>query len=439
MVRPRPFVPVRASFRKFQKLNNIVGIMAGTWLAKRTTQASCKAKQEQLSRKRYLQHFDISMEKGDIIISDGGMGHELKRRGISDGTFVAGALANEKYSNSDIVETIHREYIAAGCDVITTNSFVAVSCFKVRASCIDVLNILLNYITLRHAKSQVPRRMIECGLATTESDSNQRASQLIVAAVARARAAIAKHNENFPMDKCKSIAGCVPPLTECYLSYKVPSSVDCLMPEYGVIISTLLECNVDILLAETLSTAREAQAVLRSLHLIHQTGKHCIIPPLWISFTVHDDQPSKLRSDEPLDLVCQSILHEATALNLPLKALGINCSAPSAISQAVPILVKLVEGTDIKVCAYGNGFKTTTSEWMKTLNDNAHCNTACTTDQKADVEICAKGFDEDELTSDVFANYACEWARLGARIIGGCCGSSPKHMSAVATVLKDFV
>ena len=63
-----------------------------------------------------------------ITILDGGMGHELKLRGISDGTFLAGALANENSSaNKDIVESIHFDYLEAGCDVITTNSFVAVS------------------------------------------------------------------------------------------------------------------------------------------------------------------------------------------------------------------------------------------------------------------------------------------------------------------------
>ena len=57
-------------------------------------------------------------------ILDGGMGHELKLRGVSDGTFVAGLLANE--NNCSIVESIHEDYLDAGCDVITTNSFVAV-------------------------------------------------------------------------------------------------------------------------------------------------------------------------------------------------------------------------------------------------------------------------------------------------------------------------
>ena len=67
-----------------------------------------------------------------VTILDGGMGHELKLRGISDGTFLSGVLANEKCSpagNSQhsVVESIHTDYLTSGCDVVTTNSFVAVS------------------------------------------------------------------------------------------------------------------------------------------------------------------------------------------------------------------------------------------------------------------------------------------------------------------------
>jgi S-methylmethionine-dependent homocysteine/selenocysteine methylase len=65
----------------------------------------------------------------EIIILDGGIGHELKLRGVSDGTFVAGVLANENCSTDSVVEAIHRDYLTAGCVVITTNSFVAVSVF----------------------------------------------------------------------------------------------------------------------------------------------------------------------------------------------------------------------------------------------------------------------------------------------------------------------
>ena len=375
-----------------------------------------------------------------ITILDGGIGHELKRRGVlsSDGTFVAGVLQNEindSLTNKiNVVESIHADYLAH-CDVITTNSFVA-----------------------------VPQRMIESGLVSSSAEesypnSNQRAAQLIIAAVYRAKTAITKHNATFDGEEDdnknkqkKMIAGCIPPLTECYMSDKVPTTIDLLINEYKVILSTLIidcqesVCQVDVLLAETLSTTREAQAILRSLAIIRNNTKHRI-PPLWISFTVHDDQPTKLRSDESLVLTCQSIIQEAAELHITLRAIGINCSTPSAITESVPILVKLVEGMDIKVIAYGNCFKTTTSEWITGLkNENAVTDgNACTSETRLaeimDYNTCANDDDYDDkgiLTVDAYSRYACEWARLGARIIGGCCGCSPMHMQQVAIASKDF-
>jgi len=348
-----------------------------------------------------------------ITILDGGLGHELKLRGISDGTFLAGVLANEENcgtgDNKDTVESIHMDYLAAGCDVITTNSFVA-----------------------------VPQRMIECGLVTNEANSNSRASELIRASVDRARAAIIKYEKEVGKNKKKKlIAGCVPPLTECYFSRKVPTSVNDLMPEYTTIVSTLLDCKVDILLAETLSTTREALAILRSVSGIQKMGTHHI-PPLWISFTIHDDRPTKLRSDEPLDTACQNIIQEASSLDLPLEAIGVNCATPNAISSAVPILTKMVEGTNIKVCAYGNCFRTTTSEWIHSLDEDSKGGEGSfATDVMKQTTYCAEDFDkEGYLLPDAYAKFASEFVQKGATIIGGCCGSRPKHMYKVASALK---
>jgi S-methylmethionine-dependent homocysteine/selenocysteine methylase len=158
---------------------------------------------------------------------------------------VAGVLQNEindslTNKKPNVVESIHRDYLAH-CNVITTNSFVA-----------------------------VPQRMIESGLSRSESYPypQLRAAQLIIAAVCRAKTAITKHNaklgedDNDKIKQKKMIAGCIPPLTDT-----------------------------------------------------QQTTKH-IIPPLWISFTVHDNQPTKLRSDESLVLTCQSIIQEASELNI---------------------------------------------------------------------------------------------------------------------------
>jgi len=67
----------------------------------------------------------VSTTDGTITILDGGTGHELKQRGISsDGSFFAGVLANER--NQAMVEGVHCDFLNNGCDVVTTNSFVAV-------------------------------------------------------------------------------------------------------------------------------------------------------------------------------------------------------------------------------------------------------------------------------------------------------------------------
>lgn len=58
---------------------------------------------------------------GEILIIDGGMGTEIEARDVEmdDGAWCA--LANGDHA--DVVEAIHRDFLAAGADVIITNTF----------------------------------------------------------------------------------------------------------------------------------------------------------------------------------------------------------------------------------------------------------------------------------------------------------------------------
>jgi methionine synthase I (cobalamin-dependent) len=64
-----------------------------------------------------------------ITFLDGGMGHLIKQWGVVipdlpyEQQFLAGCLALQ--AAPDTVVRAHAAYISAGCDVITTNSFVA--------------------------------------------------------------------------------------------------------------------------------------------------------------------------------------------------------------------------------------------------------------------------------------------------------------------------
>eukprot|EP00956_Cyclotella_meneghiniana_P023757 scaffold46837_cov63-Cyclotella_meneghiniana.AAC.3 len=309
-----------------------------------------------------------------VILLDGGMGHELKNRGLSDGTFLAGLMANEATGgDAAVVESIHYDFLAAGCDVVTTNSFVA-----------------------------VPPRMIECGLALDQESANARSVQLINAAVDRASAAIAKYNKYHSKEDCTG---------------------------YKTIVTTLIKRNVDILLAETLSTSREAEAIIKTLSSLKDTNQNIIIPPLWISFTIHDDKPNQLRSGESLIDVCRLIINQAELSKIHIDAIGVNCSTPSSISVALKELNEMGV-TGIKYIVYGNCFQKTTSEWIRSLNN----------DNNTSVGMNHHKFDEydDEgyLLPEIYAKYAKTWAGAGASIIGGCCGCSPDHMKAVSSNLR---
>ncbi len=44
-----------------------------------------------------------------------------------------------------------------------------------------------------------------------------------------------------------------------------------------------------------------------------------------------------------------------------------------------------------------------------------------------------------DVTPQVMAEYALRYAELGAKIVGGCCGSTPAHIKAMAATLGSLV
>ena len=68
------------------------------------------------------------IDRNDLIILDGGVGTELQFRGIEmDETWCGSASLN-----TQVLEKIHLDYIDAGAEVITTNTYA--SSLNVRSS-----------------------------------------------------------------------------------------------------------------------------------------------------------------------------------------------------------------------------------------------------------------------------------------------------------------
>ena len=68
-----------------------------------------------------------------------------------------------------------------------------------------------------------------------------------------------------------------------------------------------------------------------------------------------------------LETACRLVVREASNLDVLLESIGVNCSTPSAISGAVPMIANIAQKAGIGVSAYANCFRTTTTEWMDSL------------------------------------------------------------------------
>ncbi len=150
------------------------------------------------------------------LLLDGAMGTELHRRGVATGLPLWSASA--LFSNAETVLAIHREYLVAGADIITTNTF-----------------------------RTTRRTFRNAGLP-------DRSRELVTRACALAREA-----RLMVPDREVLIAGSVAPLEDCYRPDLVPSPAE-LREEHNELVSRLVNEGVDCILLETMGTIREARA-----------------------------------------------------------------------------------------------------------------------------------------------------------------------------------
>jgi S-methylmethionine-dependent homocysteine/selenocysteine methylase len=236
----------------------------------------------------------------DLILLDGGMGQELINRKASG----QGVLWSAKalFSSPDAVVAVHEDYIRAGADVITTNSYACI------------------------------RNNFEPeGLVDRLGEMNRLSAEL----AQRARDACGK-----PV----LIAGSMGPQNGSYRpdlvgSYKETEALYREQAEY-------LGPYVDFFICETLSCRRESRAAIAAALTI---GK-----PVWLSWSIEDSGAANLRSGEALVDAWQDIKDSGVS------AVLLNCSPPEAIGKALPQLIEL---SDLPVGAYANAFTPIPEKW----------------------------------------------------------------------------
>ena len=286
-----------------------------------------------------------------LMILDGSIGAELARRGYgkSDGIWSAKALLE----TPDMVAEIHRDYISSGCRVITTNSYSTIPSYLKKGNLED------RYQELTALAGQIAREV-----------ADESAESVLV-------------------------AGCLPPLDVSYRPDLVPSDEDSL-PIYKSLVEAL-DPFVDVLLCETMSSAREGKNAVSAARSFS-----CRTLPIWVAWTLSDDGSCNLRSGESITNAFRAV--EAFAPD----AFLFNCTDPQAITLG---LTELQELTDKPIGGYPNSF---------------HVPEGWTLDNGVPVE-------PRDLRPHEFVCVAEKWRSMGASIIGGCCGVGPKHLKAFSS------
>jgi S-methylmethionine-dependent homocysteine/selenocysteine methylase len=220
--------------------------------------------------------------RGEVVLLDGAVGSELVRRGVR-------WRWHGLRTNADEVRALHEEYLAAGAEVIRTNTF--------QLNHRTYLNVFRNRDHMRHI-----------GAPSLET----RATELLKRAVVLAQEARARAGRE------AAIAGVMAPLEHCFRPDLAPPA-DQARREHGEIAATLAAAGVDLLLLESMNTIGEACAAAEAAR---STGL-----AVWASFVLGPE--GDILSGESLADGVRAL--EARGVEL----VAVNCAPPDDVTTAV--------------------------------------------------------------------------------------------------------
>lgn len=158
-------------------------------------------------------------------------------------------------------------------------------------------------------------------------------------------------------------------------------------------LALIMAAGVDVLALETMPRLDEVQALVQ---LITTTWTQ---QPYWVSFSIKD--PQTLCDGTSLAVAAKWVAAQPNVV-----AVGVNCTTLENIAPALTTLKAAVAVPLIVYPNSGDQYDPVTKTWQETH------------------------------LSHQFASFVPQWLAAGARIIGGCCRTTPKDIATVARALS---
>ena len=311
-----------------------------------------------------------------ILILDGAMGTMIQQYKLQEADYRGERFADWKgqdlkgnndllvLTKPDIIREIHGKYVAAGADIIETNTF--------------------NSTTISQA---------DYGL------------EHLVAELNMAAAKVAREAADAVTDRRVFVAGAIGPLNRTLsISRDVndPGKREVTFEEvaaaYTEQIENLVAGGVDILLVETIFDTLNAKAALFAIARFFE--KHPRMPVM-ASGTI-TDLSGRTLTGQTVEAFLNSLAH------FPLLSIGLNCALGP--KEMRPYIEELSNISPFFVSTYPNAG----------LPD----------------PLSPTGFPE---TPESLAPQLLEWAEQGwLNVIGGCCGTTPTHIKAIADAIRGL-
>lgn len=323
--------------------------------------------------------------KKKILILDGAMGTMIQRYGLSESDFRDEELKNHPRSlkgNNDllslsrphIIKEIHTAYLESGADIIETNTFSSTSIAQEDYG-LSHLAYKLNLESAKLAKE----------VALHFSDATPGQPRFVAGAIG-------------PTNKTASISPDVNDPGFRGISF------DQLATAYAEQVRGLLDGGADILLVETIFDTLNAKAALYAIQEVFEERNIPLEPseggiPVMVSGTITDASGRTL-SGQTTEAFLISISH------VPLLSVGLNCALGA--KELRPYLKVLAEKAPFLVSAYPNAG-------------------------------LPNEFGQYDQGAEEMSDLVEDFLRSGwINILGGCCGTTPEHIRALAQTAGKY-